>query len=806
MIVVIVSYNLLREYIDLEGISLQELCDKMSLAGFEIEGCKKMAEATNLVIGYVKECVEHPNSDHLHVCQVEDGITTRQIVCGAPNIAKGQKVIVSLPGAVLPAKGLEIKEGVIRGVESKGMICSLLELGVDEKMLTDEQKSGIEVLDDQAIVGNTNVLEYLHLDDVIIDISVTPNRADVLGLYHLFKEVAAIVNRKIIKEDKIRLHREGESRYLCTSETKNCSYFSMTTVEGVVVKESPKWMQEILNKHDIKVINNIVDIGNYVTLMTGQPLHMYDASKLTASTFVVKEDVETSIEALDDKTYAIHVGDLVVTNDDKIGCIAGVIGSKSTMIDENTTTLAVEAALFNGTTIMNSCKKYGIMTVAATNYSKNAVDRYQVLQASDMACELLIQYADAKKVSIACEYDQRNLSERIIEIDTAFIADRIGYPYRDEEIESVFSRLSISYQKEQDHYILKVPTYRNDLEIKEDIVEEVVRLLGFEQVPYHLSTVDAAKYGLTKRQKDKRIISNYLLDLGLTNTLSYTLINESDANYYGNLDGNHYIKLPHPLTVEKEYLRKNMIASMLKTVAYNQARGIKDVAIFEMSSVYTHENMDGNERLSIAISNELNHTKWMPSYPNDFYLIKGIVEGLLALFGIESNRYNFQILSKNHPNQTIFHPGKSASLILNGKEIGLIGEIHPSTLKKEGIDKTLYFEMDLDAFLEIKTSKPRYASVSKFPPVSRDIAMIVKNDIAISSILKTIKKAAGSTLAQAEVFDVYQGEHVKEGFKSIAIRMTFVDYEKTLTDGLINDLFNRVYRACQNDYQAVIRD
>lgn len=802
----IVSYNLLREYIDLDGISLDELCNKMSLAGFEIEGYKKLAEASNLVIGYVVECEKHPDSDHLHVCQVDDGTSLRQIVCGAPNIQKGQKVIVSLPGAVLPAKGIEIKEGVIRGVKSQGMICSLMELGVDENKLSDEQKNSIEVLPDDAEIGNKEVLAYLQLDDVIIDISVTPNRSDVFGLYHLFKEIAAIVDRKMKKEDTLSLHRDGRSRYRCTSETRNCEYFSMTTVEGVVVKPSPKWLQDILNKHDIKVINNVVDIGNYVTLMTGQPLHMYDASKLKCDLFIVKDDLDTSVVALDEKTYQIQQQDLVVTNGKEVGCIAGVIGSQSTMIDENTHTLAVEAALFNGNAILNSCKKYGIMTVAATNYSKNAVDRYKVLEASDMACDLLIRYADAKKVSLPDEYDQRKLSEREIEIDTAYIAKRIGYPYSDDEIENVFRRLSMTYVKEKGYYRLSIPSYRNDLEIKEDIVEEVVRLTGFEKVPYRLSTVDAGQYGLNKKQKDKRMIMNYLLDLGLTNTLSYTLINEEDDRYYGASDNHTSIRLPHPLTVEKEYMRKNMIASMLKTVAYNQARGIKDIAVFEMSSVYCNENMEGNERLSIAISNSFHATRWLFNYQTDFYLIKGIMEGLLSLFGIDSNRYRFQLITKKYPDQQIFHPGKTAVLMINGKEIAILGEIHPSTLQKEGIDPTVYLEMDLDAFLAIKTGKSRYSSVSKFPPVSRDIAMVVKEEITADEILKTIKKAAGSALSQAEIFDVYQGEHVKKGYKSVAIRMTFVDYEKTLTDALINELFAKVYQACQKDFQAAIRN
>ena len=616
---------------------------------------------------------------------------------------------------------------------------------------------------------------------------------------------AAILNRKVIKEDVIELNRVGNSKYTSNSVTNNCNYFSMTTVNDVVVKESPKWMQDILAKHDIKCINNIVDIGNYVTLMTGQPLHMYDADKLECNEFVVKDNMEVKVVALDEKEYEIHNGDLVVTNNDKVVCIAGVIGDASTMISESTKNIALEVALFDGTTIMNSAKRYGIMTVAATNYSKNAVDKYNVLKASDMAASLLVKYADAKVVSNPSVYDNRNLVEKVIVVDLAFINNRLGSSYTTNQVEDVLNRLAFAYSLEKETFTINVPTYRNDIEIKEDIVEEVVRLIGYDTISYELSTVDAKTYGLNTIQKARKNIMNYLLDLGLTNTLSYTLINKTDANYYGIFDNQSYIVLPHPLTVEKEYLRKNMIASMLQTIAYNQGRGTKNVAIFEMSSVYSNENLNGKEKLAIAISNGLNETKWTNNKNVDFYMVKGIVEAIMSMFGLENNRYMFEKLTKSYPQQTVFHPGKSAVLKVNGKEIGLLGEIHPTTLKKEGIDPTVYFEMDLSAFVGIKTSKAKYSPVSKFPSVTRDIALIVKDEISVADIIKSMKKAGGSLLSNVDVFDVYKGEHVSAGYKSVALKMTFVDPTKTLVDSTINELFNKIYAQCQKDLNAMIR-
>lgn len=801
----IVSYKLLQEYVDLKNYSLEDLTSALTLAGFEIEGLTPLSSGTNLVIGEVLECEAHPNSDHLHITKTSIGTETLQIVCGAPNCRKGLKVIVALPGANLPAKGISITKSEIRGVESNGMLCSLLELGVNENMLTSKQKEGIEELPLDAKVGDTNPLGYLNLDDTIIDISVTPNRADVFGLYHFFKEVAAILNTSLLKEDDLSVKRDGKCPFTASSNTKNCDYFSITSIETIKVMPSPKWMQDILSKHDIKCINNIVDIGNYVTLMTGQPLHMYDADKLNSKEFIVKDDKDVKVLALDNKEYQLNKGDLAVTNNDEVVCIAGVIGNASTMISENTKNIALEAALFDGTAIMNSCKKYGILTVAATNYSKNAVDRYNTIKASDLACHLLVKYANATKVSEANIYDKRNLKDKHVNITLDFINNRLGSNYDVNDIKDILRRLDFKYELNKETFDILVPTYRNDIEIKEDIVEEVVRLKGFDTIPYNLTSVDAKKYGLSDVLKARQIISNYLLDLGLTNTLSYTLINKEQAAYYGIFEKDSYIVLPHPLTVEKEYLRQNMICSMLNTIAYNQAHGLKEIAIYEMSQVYSKENLEGTEKLAIAISNGLNNSSWLANKNVDFYLIKGLVEGLLNLFGLDSNRYRFEYLSDKYPNQTIFHPGKSAILKINGQDIGMLGEIHPTTLKKEQIDKTVYFEMNLSAFLSLKTSKVKYVPVSKFPSVTRDIALIVKEDTPVSEIIKTMKKAGGALLNKVEVFDVYQGEHVQVGYKSVALSMTFVDPNKTLVEATINDLFNKIYMQCQKDLNALIR-
>lgn len=797
-----VSLNLLKKYLDLKNLDIETLTDKLSFAGFEVEEVIPCAQATKLKIGKVIECKNHPDSDHLHVTKVDIGNEILQIVCGAPNVKEGIKVIVCLVGCKLKALDLEIKDSVIRNVESHGMIASLKELGVSEKSLTEEQKEGIEILPDEFPVGADNVLELLGLDDVILDIYVTPNRSDVLGYNSLIKELAAILNCDY-KLDNYENVCKGKNSFIATSATKNCDYFSVTEIKNIKIKESPIWMQEILKKHDIKVINNIVDIGNYVTLMTGQPVHMYDADKLKSKKFVVRDDFSSKILALDGKEYEIIPNDLVVSNNNEVVCIAGIIGSEHSKVDENTKNIALEAALFNGVLVNNSAKRLNMMTTAATNYSKKVVDRYKVIDAVVMATSLMKKYADAKVISKIYEYDKRHLKNKTIKINPNFVNSRLGTNYSLEQLLSVFKRLSFSYSLNKNNILVTVPTYRNDITVKEDLVEEIVRLIGFETVPFVLDNVKTDNVGLTSVQKARQLIKNYLLDIGLDETLTYTLVSKYDSENFEPFEKDAPIKLPHPLTVEKEYLRRSLLKSMLNTIFYNQGRGTKNVGIFEISKVYS-QNYE-TEKLSIAISGDFNKTLWLNNHETNFYLIKGIVEGLLNIFGIEPSRYTFERIDKYYPNQTIYHFGRSAVLKINGQIMGMLGELHPKTLKEVDIANCLYFELDLNKFLALKTSKIKFTPVSKFPPISRDIAIIVKKDVVVNDLLKLVKKVGGTLLNSVDVFDVYEGEHVESGYKSVALTMTFVDINKTLKDEEVNNLFEKIYLELQKSYSAKIR-
>ena len=339
------SYNLLKQFVNLENITVQDIADKLTYAGLEIEEISYSASANNLVIGQIIECENHPSSDHLHILKVDLGSKygIEQIVCGAPNARLGLKVIVARPGAELKSIGVTISKGVIRGVESNGMCCSLVELGVDKNTLSEKQISGIEELPQDAPIGEENVLEYLGLDDAVLDINVLANRSDCLSVFSLAKEIGALLNREVKVLDEVKFN-ELSTDIKVKSSTKSCSQFSIKLVEGCKTKPSPKWLSSYLMAHGIRSINNIVDIGNYIMILTGQPLHMYDMDKLTSNEFDVRDDYECEFVALDDKTYNVTNGDIVITNGGHIGCLGGVMGAKECAVDDTTTRIAIEAA------------------------------------------------------------------------------------------------------------------------------------------------------------------------------------------------------------------------------------------------------------------------------------------------------------------------------------------------------------------------------------------------------------------------------------------------------------------------------
>lgn len=793
----ITSKKWLSQYMDLSDITPEELADKMTNAGLEVEGLEPMAQGTNLTIGYVESCVDHPDSDHLHVCQVNLGNHSDQIVCGAPNVKAGQKVIVALPGAKLP--GGEIKNGVIRGVESNGMICSLLELGVDPKALSEESKNGIEVLGEDAVVGS-DPLAYLGLDDTLLDVGLTPNRKDCIASWALAKEVGAILHKKVtLPECDGASHVGTPTSLKVSSITDKCPLFLGKVVNHVTIKPSPKWMQDLLHAAGVKAINNVVDISNFVMLETGQPTHFYDISKLEQD-IVVADGFDTTYTALDEVEYKIEPEDIMITTHGKPIGIAGLMGGDDSKIDETTQGIVIEVATFNHVQCRNTARRLNITSDAAVRNAKE-IEPTAPYKAMDRCIQLLVEYADATGIEETATYGTKEVETVEFDVTTDYINDRLGCDFSAEEMMEVLTWLDFKPVL-TDHTIhVVIPSYRTDVKIPADISEEIIRLIGYDRLPSTLPQMPMTQGTLNKRQKMRRKIRTQMTHYGYYEAETYTLTSKARLDD-AILPITPAVELASPMSEDRKYVRNSILPSLLATLAYNQNRNQKEVALFEISNVYAVDQVE--ERFAVAVSGSLQKNRWMKlDIKADFYTMKGIAEKLLASFGFEGNR----VMIKGNTLDTVhFHPYRSA-LVYVGKELfGIFGQIHPQWAKKMDVaDDTIIMEANCEVILNNKASKVKYEAMSKYPAVTRDLALVVARDLNVSKIVDSIKKCSRTIIRNVEVFDVYTGEHVDVNSKSIALTVTFQSNEKTLTDAEINEVFNKILETLEKDCNAILR-
>ena len=794
----LVSVKNLKKYVDLEGLSASDIANGLTFAGIEVEEVTSLASGTHLVIGHILECEAHPDSDHLHVLKVDLGNEVKQIVCGAPNARKGLKVIVAKVGAKLP--GGEIKPSVIRGVESNGMCCSLLELGVDPKYLSENQTKGIEELDPSAPVGEENVLGYLGLDDEVLNLKILANRPDLLSLYNVAKEVAAIFNRKVnIPTYKVESNFKTELKV--GSETDKCSQFSGREIKGLKIKESPKYMKEALTAMGVRSINNIVDIGNYVMLLTGQPLHMYDAKKLKKAELIAKDNLEVDFVALDEKTYKVIPGDIVITSDNKAMCLGGVMGSLECAVDEKTTHIYIEAASFNGASIRHTSSRLGLASESSSRFVKGT-NHFQAEEVINFASYLIKECCEAKEFSDIVSYQSEEKVTQVVNCSVSRINGRLGTDFSKEEISNVLSRLHFNVINEkEDEFDVEVPTFRLDVSGEADISEEVIRLLGFSHVKSVLPTLDVRVGGLSLRQSRLRKIRESLLAQGLDECLTYSLVSKANSHKFNLLNDEEHYAVINPLTDEREIFRTHILYSLLESASYNVNRQNKDLSLFETSNMVS--KFSRSEHLAVALVGNKSDLDLLKRTPYDFYDLKGIVENIFTLLGIEVSRYRFD---RYFSDKEELHPGKSASIIFQNQIIGVMGELHPNAKKEFGLDKlpVIVLEMNLEPLLEAKVSLMKMSPISKFPTVNRDLALVVKKEILTADIIKVIKKSGLGLVKEAKVFDVFEGGNISKGYKSVAFSIS-LGKEGTLTDKEINDVMDRIKYELGKAFDAELR-
>lgn len=799
-----ISKKWLERYMDLGQRSMDEIATTVTNAGFEVEDIVPLSQGTNLVIGEVLTCKDHPDSDHLHITTVNTGDQVRPIVCGAPNVAAGQKVIVALPGAKLP--GGEIKSGKIRGEVSDGMICSLAELGVDKHTLSEAQLSGIEVLDQDAPVGHTDPLGYLGYDDTVLDIGLTPNRADCQAAWNMASETAAILNNPCQLPEvagAADIASDVPTQLKIVSETEKCPHFYGKVVNSVTIKPSPKWMQELLRASGMNSINNVVDISNIVMLETGQPMHFYDKNALPHQEITVKDNLDTDYTTLDGETYHLQSGDVVITSNGQPIGIGGVMGGNDSKVEDNTQGIIIECASFDHVSIRNTARRLNLNTESSIRYQKG-IEPLAAKKAIDRAVDLLIQYADAKDFEQTVEFGCDHYEEKTITCTVEQLNHRLGTDFAKEEIVDVFARLNLEPTVEGTTVTVKVPSTRQDLEGMADLSEEVIRMIGYDRLPSTLPVMEMTEGKLNPQQRQRRFIQTFLCENGLQDAITYTLVSSTKKENAIFSTGDA-LELPTPLSEERRYLRTSILPSLLESAAYNHSRGNKGVNMFEISELTSTQGVI--EHLAIVLTGAMNETRWLKtSTPADFYTLKGLVETILERSGISENRLFFK---PNQKDTTHFHPGRSAEVYIGKDLIGLMGEIHPLYANEVGLKHAVMAELDLDQILETKKSKIRFTPVSKYPAVYRDLAFVVEKDLPASKIVEVIKRSGKlgkeSIVKNVDVFDVYQGEHVGEHEKSIALTMTFQSDVQTLDDKTITTIFNSIIDAIVNQCKATLR-
>jgi len=788
-----ISLNWIKDYVDLENEDLNELAVKITKGGVNVEKVITN-QINNLVIGEVVECRKHLGADHLNICQVNIGDKVTQIICGADNVRKGIKVIVSLPGAILPG-GVEIKKSTIRGVESNGMICALYELGLEEKTPENYDK-GIHELDLDAPVGE-EPLKYMGLDDTIYELDSHKRRNNDC-YYHigLAYEIGAVLNKKVtLPDDSTNPIKESVSKHFELGvETEKCPLFLAKMVKDVKIGESPDFIKKRLVSAGMRPINNVVDISNYVMLEYGQPLHFYDKDKLGNKIVVKNAKDDYVFTTLDGKERVLNSNDIVITNGEDPVCIAGVMGGMNTEIDSSTKNILIEAAIFDGVSIRNTANRLNLRSEASIRYGKGLNYEY-TYSAVERACHLLEKYAGATVLSDTVTYDVIDKKEKVVTFKTEEVNKMLGIEISKDDMEVELNRLGFGYELKGDKFTVTIPNRRLDVDPNiNDIAEEIGRFYGYHNLVGTLPKVGIKKGVYVGDVKYRKLVSFRLRSLGINESKNYTLVSPEMASLF-KYENRENVLLPNPMSVDKSVIRTTLIPSLLNVYEYNKSRKVNDVFLYEIAKTY---DKDYNEDTKICVlmkGNYLSNNANGVKVKTDYYLIKGIFENLLDYMGLK-NRYSYEL--KEIPNM---HPYMSAVIKLDREEVGIIGRVHPS-IKKDDI---YVFEISLNKLM--KPIKPiKFKEASKYPTIVKDLAFVVKKNTMSLEIESLIKKSGGRLLTDISVFDVYTGENVKEDEKSIAYSLTFNDPTRTLTEEEVMSVFNKIITDVEKTGKGKLRD
>ncbi|TVP11410.1 MULTISPECIES: phenylalanine--tRNA ligase subunit beta [Shewanella] len=792
------SESWLREWVN-PAISRDELTHQITMAGLEVDDVIAVAgDFSGVVVGEVVECGQHPDADKLRVTKVNvGGEELLDIVCGAPNCRQGLKVAVAVVGAVLPGD-FKIKKAKLRGQASHGMLCSYGELGIDI------ESDGIIELPLEAPIG-TDIREYLQLDDVIIDVDLTANRADCLGMVGLAREVG-VLNRLNVTEPSWEAASVSSERTveIEVANPEACPRYLGRVISNVNVKaQTPDWMVEKLRRSGIRSIDPIVDITNYVLVEFGQPMHAFDLDKIDGSIKVRLGNGEEKLTLLDGNEITVPADTLVIADNSQALALAGVFGGEVSGVSEQTRDIMLECAFFAPLAIMGKARRLGLHTDSSHRFERG-VDPELQHKAMDRATRLVLDICGGEAGPVVEAKSEAHLPKAAdIKLRRSKLDKLLGHHIDDTDVEQILTRLGFQVLKQGSDWQVKTATYRFDMAIEEDLIEEVARIYGYNNIP---NTAPLARLSMTDHKESDLKLSRVralLVARGFQEAVTYSFVDpklqklvhpDSDA-----------MVLPNPISSEMSAMRLSMFTGLLNAVGYNQARQQARVRLFEtglrfIPDAQAESGVRQQTMLGAVIAGPQSDEHWsMESKTVDFFDLKGDLE---AIIGLTVSEAEFSFKGAQHP---AMHPGQCAEILRNDRVIGYIGAVHPSLEKPFGLNgKTIVFELELDALLQAKL--PQAQAVSKFPANRRDIAIVVDEEVAAGEVMTLIRKVGENQLVGLNLFDVYRGKGVEQGKKSLAIALTLQDNTRTLEEKEIAEMVDTVVSALKSEFNASLRD
>lgn len=815
-----VSYQWLSQYVDVSGYTAEELAEKLTRSGIEVDGAEnRNLGVTGVVVGHVVERIKHPDADKLSVCTVDAGREEKlQIVCGAKNVAAGQKVPVALVGAKLPGD-FQIKRAKLRGVESMGMICSAKELGLNDKLLPKEIQEGILVLPDNTPVG-ADILDVLAIEDKVLELDLTPNRSDCLSMLGAAYEIGAILGRPVKLPDS----REGlaesdtpasESVKVTISAPEECLHYSARLIEGVTVGASPLWLQNRLMAAGVRPINNIVDVTNYVMLEYGQPLHAFDADRIAGGHIDVRlARPGERLTTLDGQDRELAPSMLLITDGEGTAVgIAGAMGGANSEVHDGTTRIILESAKFAGGTVRKTSKQLGLRSEASLRFEKE-VNPEHVLAALDRAAGLICALGGGVSANGAVEARTREFTPAVVDITLAKINGYLGMTLALDDVRAIFERLGFPYTGPHpgaDLLQVTVPQRRGDIIRDVDLIEEVARLYGYDHIPATPITGVTTPGALDKGQKIRRYTRQALSAAGLHEAITYTFTHpDKISRFAGRYKDAVPVALALPMSEERSVLRTSLIPQLLDTAVYNRNRKQDDVAVFEIGKVFLAGEKElkaqpvERQLLSVLWTGNRTELSWTGKPEKvDFFDLKGMLEGWLSGLGLA------EAVVWRSASPEGYHPGRTAELVLPAadgeKVLGTVGQLHPALAKEWDLDDTYIAELELDTISQYADFTVVYNPIPRYPSMVRDVAVVVDRSVAAGELMARIKEIAGELLESVQVFDLYTGERLGHDKKSIALSMVFRHAERTMTDEEVAAVHAAVLSGLEQGFGAELR-